>query len=60
MIRISEDLFVGRGNKRIVYQHPDNPARCLKIINPDNTPARVRRRRGGIRRWWPVRYFDDN
>lgn len=31
MIELNPDLLVGQGLHRDVYQHPDNPGRCLKV-----------------------------
>jgi hypothetical protein len=60
MLEISDELLVGRGRKRLVYVHPDDPSRCLKILNPQNTPTHIRGRKSWATRLKPLRCFDNN
>jgi hypothetical protein len=60
VLQLSDDLIVGRGNRRFVYVHPANPARCLKIGVPERAPEIARRNAGGFNRWRPLRYYDDS
>jgi len=34
-LRISEQDFIGKGNKKVVYAHPENQSLCVKFSNPD-------------------------
>jgi hypothetical protein len=30
---LKKSLIIGKGGRRIVYRHPDNPNQCLKIVH---------------------------
>src|SRR5688500_14919834 len=60
MLHVSDDLLIGRGHKRLVFVHPDDASRCLKILNPKNLPSDIRGRKSWATRFRPVRSFDNN
>lgn len=35
MLTLTEEHYIGEGAHRIVYQHPDDPAKCIKIPKPN-------------------------
>lgn len=52
-----EPLFIG--GTRFVYQHPEDPGRCIKVLRPERTGAARRARKRGWKRWLPPSAFDD-
>lgn len=42
MLIIKQELYIGEGNQRTVYSHPDDASLCIKIIKP-NSDVAVRR-----------------
>ncbi len=43
MIRLSDSNFLGKGRKRIVYIHPDNSDKCIKISKRKRNNKNIRR-----------------
>jgi hypothetical protein len=37
IIYLNKSLIIGKGKKRTIYSHPDNPDQCLKIEHHKNT-----------------------
>lgn len=35
MIQLNDGLKIGRGNKRICFQHPGDPHKCIKVNRPE-------------------------
>ena len=50
MLIIEPKLYLGEGNQRTVYSHPDDPTLCIKIIKPNSEVAVKRQLR-------EVRYY---
>ena len=47
------------GGTRRCYLHPDDPAKCVKVLREDRTPERRRSTMQSWRRFRPLKYFDD-
>ncbi len=45
MLIIEPELFIGKGNQRTVYSHPDDPSICIKITKPNSKVAKRRQAR---------------
>ncbi|MEQ9463664.1 MAG: YrbL family protein [Haliea sp.] len=53
------NAFAG-GDSRLCFVDPRDPAWCIKILRPDRTPASKRRQSPWLKRFKPLRFFDDN
>lgn len=47
------------GGTRRCYLHPDDPAKCVKVLREDRTPERRRTAMQSWRKFRPLKYFDD-
>lgn len=59
MITIDKADYVGIGVTRVVYLHPEDPTKILKVYVPEATPEKIRAQRWH-RRFAPVKRFDSN
>ena len=50
---------IGMGNRRRVFQHPDNPDMCIKVARTEHIRAQMDAR-GPVYRLMPTRWRDDN
>lgn len=48
------------GGNRLCFRHPDDRARCLKVIRPDRTPDIRRAEKGFPANLRPLKAFDEN
>lgn len=60
MLQLSQRESFAKGGNRLCFVHPDHHDRCVKVRRPDFTLADLRRKKGGLKRLLPLRYFDDN
>lgn len=60
MLILPDELLIARGGRRLVFAHPDDPARCLKVSAPNRSPAEIRARKCWYKRLRPVHSYDDN
>lgn len=51
--------YVGKGVTRVVYLHPDDPTKILKVYVPSATPQKIRAQRWH-RRFAPLKRYDSN
>jgi hypothetical protein len=60
LIELNDDLIFARGGRRVCYVHPDNPAKCVKILGQNGDPAKRRKEAPWYKRLRPLAMFDDN
>jgi hypothetical protein len=48
------------GGRRVLYVHPDDPERCVKVLLPGRQPDRLRREARGLRRLHRSAHYDEN
>ena len=60
MLHLPNNLLVNRGNRRLVFIHPNDPSRCLKTAAPGNSPREIRLRKVWHKRLRPDHSYDDN
>lgn len=56
----SDQLPIARGNRRLVFVHPENPSICLKVAAPGKSPTEIRDSKYWYKRLRPVHSYDDN
>jgi hypothetical protein len=60
VLALPDELLLSRGGRRLVFVHPDDPSRCLKVSAPQRSPAEIRRRKSWYKRLRPIHSYDDN
>lgn len=58
-LQLADAEPIGMGNRRRVFQHPDNPDLCIKIARTEHIRAQMDAR-GPVYRLMPTRWRDDN
>jgi hypothetical protein len=59
-LRLSGAQPFAIGGRRVLYVHPDDPGRCVKVLLPERLPERLRRKARGLRRLHRSAYYDEN
>jgi hypothetical protein len=59
ILAIDEEKFLAKGAQRIVYVHPDDAGKVLKLIREDQTPEKRRARRW-IKTFRSLKTYDQN
>lgn len=60
MLKLEQQAPLAEGGNRLVFVHPDDSNRCIKVAHPKVTLAAKRARKGFKGRLKPASSFDDN
>lgn len=60
MLALSSIAPLAEGGNRLVFVHPEDPSRCVKVAHPNVSLAAKRARKGLKGRLKPASAFDDN
>lgn len=60
MLELSQIAPLAEGGNRLVFVHPDDPSRCVKVAHPNVSLAAKRARKGLKGKLKPASAFDDN
>jgi len=52
LLHLDQELLIGRGGVRSVYRHPDDEAKCIKILFNKSKRRAVIREEKYLRRYW--------
>ncbi len=58
-IKLDDALFLGEGSHRAAYRHPEDPAKCLKIVKPGTLEERRRNNKKWYKRLRKIEAFDE-